>query len=60
MKFDHWLLQAIAFTILKYMKLKSTNCMDQKQNFSVNRIDDLSFALLMEAWKPISMGYKRR
>lgn len=55
-----WLLQAIAFTILKYRKLKSTNLIDQKQNFRVNGMDDSSFSLLMEAWKPISMGFKKR
>eukprot|EP00268_Persea_americana_P008899 TRINITY_DN1348_c1_g1_i2.p1 TRINITY_DN1348_c1_g1~~TRINITY_DN1348_c1_g1_i2.p1 ORF type:complete len:494 (+),score=102.90 TRINITY_DN1348_c1_g1_i2:197-1678(+) len=52
--------KAIAFTILKYRKLKSTNLIDQKQNFRVNGMDDSSFSLLMEAWKPISMGFKKR
>ncbi|KAJ6860102.1 histone-lysine N-methyltransferase ATXR2 isoform X1 [Populus alba x Populus x berolinensis] len=47
---DIFLLAAktIAFTILRYRKLKVANA------------DRSELSLLLEAWKPISMGYKRR
>lgn len=47
---DIFLLAAktISFTILRYRKLKAANA------------DRSELSLLLEAWKPISMGYKRR
>ncbi|KAG2306538.1 hypothetical protein Bca52824_026286 [Brassica carinata] len=49
-----WLLIAIAFTILRYRKLKAEHVNEQaKQSVSQQ-------SLLLEAWKPVSAGYKRR
>ncbi|XP_058072761.1 histone-lysine N-methyltransferase ATXR2-like isoform X2 [Magnolia sinica] len=58
---DIFLLAAkvISFMILRYKKLKSHH-QDQKQPTTVNGVDDSRFRLLLEAWKPISMGFKRR
>ncbi|XP_058072762.1 histone-lysine N-methyltransferase ATXR2-like isoform X3 [Magnolia sinica] len=57
---DIFLLAAkvISFMILRYKKLKSHH-QDQKQPTTVNGVDDSRFRLLLEAWKPISMGFKR-
>ncbi|CAN1161187.1 Histone-lysine N-methyltransferase ATXR2 [Linum perenne] len=51
---DIFLLAAkmIAFTILRYRKLKA-GCLERKQPGST------SWELLLEAWKPISIGYKK-
>ncbi|KAF8067452.1 hypothetical protein N665_1153s0020 [Sinapis alba] len=46
--------KAIAFTILRYRKLKTEHENEQaKQSLSKQ-------SLLLEAWKPVSIGYKRR
>ncbi|XP_013699043.2 histone-lysine N-methyltransferase ATXR2-like [Brassica napus] len=46
--------KAIAFTILRYRKLKAEHVNKQaKQSVSKQ-------SLLLEAWKPVSVGYKRR
>jgi hypothetical protein len=45
--------QAITFTLLKYKKLK-------KQHDFQNKLAGSNFSLLMEAWKPLSMGFKKR
>ncbi|XP_077220510.1 histone-lysine N-methyltransferase ATXR2 isoform X2 [Tasmannia lanceolata] len=52
--------KAISFTILKYKKLKSTHFEAQKQHNRLKGMDDSNFSLLLEAWKPISMGFKKR
>ncbi|XAR55405.1 Histone-lysine N-methyltransferase [Bertholletia excelsa] len=54
---DIFLLAAkvISFTILKYRKLKSTKLIEQGK--CINTCD---LSLLLEAWKPVSMGHKRR
>lgn len=59
---DIFLLAAklISFTILKYKKLKSASLREQNQHIRINGMDDWSFSLLMLAWKPISVGFKRR
>ncbi|CAI0460674.1 unnamed protein product [Linum tenue] len=44
--------KAIAFTILRYKKLKAA-CPKETHNGSV------AWSLLLEAWKPIHMGYKK-
>ncbi|CAN6240994.1 unnamed protein product [Urochloa humidicola] len=41
--------KAITFTLLRYMKLKRQPASHES-----------SFSLLMEAWKPLSMGFKKR
>ncbi|XP_003580607.1 histone-lysine N-methyltransferase ATXR2 [Brachypodium distachyon] len=45
--------KAITFTILRYKKLK-------RQHEFQNKLDESNFSLLMEAWKPLSMGFKKR
>ncbi|XP_038713842.1 histone-lysine N-methyltransferase ATXR2 isoform X1 [Tripterygium wilfordii] len=51
--------KAISLTILRYRKLKSTY---QKEENCTAPSDGgiFNFSLLLEAWKPISVGYKRR
>ncbi|CAN6999790.1 unnamed protein product [Brassica rapa subsp. trilocularis] len=46
--------KAIAFTILRYRKLKAGH-VNKQANQSVSKQ-----SLLLEAWKPVSVGYKRR
>ncbi|XP_009601528.1 histone-lysine N-methyltransferase ATXR2 isoform X1 [Nicotiana tomentosiformis] len=56
---DIFLLAAkvISFTILRHRKLKESRHEGKgKQVISESR----DFSLLLEAWKPVSMGYKRR
>ncbi|KAL8167569.1 hypothetical protein V2J09_009068 [Rumex salicifolius] len=53
--------KAICFTILRYRKmkepqLKNLHCSDA----TINGNESVDLPLLLEAWKPISMGYKRR
>ncbi|GJW47674.1 tetratricopeptide repeat-like superfamily protein [Tanacetum coccineum] len=52
---------AISSTVLKYKKLKAAASTKEKEK---NNISDVlgnhSFSLLLEAWKPASMGYKKR
>lgn len=49
--------QAVASTILKYRKLKVTQSEgENKPNVS----GSLYLSLLLEAWKPLSVGHKRR
>ncbi|GMH11038.1 hypothetical protein Nepgr_012879 [Nepenthes gracilis] len=58
---DIFLLAAkvISFTILRYKKLKAAHLKEEK-NSAPHGLADISFSLLLEAWKPISVGYKRR
>jgi hypothetical protein len=49
--------QAVASTILKYRKLKVTQS-EGENKLNVSGSPYLS--LLLEAWKPISVGHKRR
>ncbi|KAG9454213.1 hypothetical protein H6P81_007117 [Aristolochia fimbriata] len=59
---DIFLLAAkvISSTILKYKSLKLSHVEDQKQLKKSNGVDQSSFSLLLDAWKPISMAFKRR
>ncbi|KAI7741890.1 hypothetical protein M8C21_005436 [Ambrosia artemisiifolia] len=54
--------KAISCTILKYRKLKAA-C-DKENQKEKNHLSDVlgnhNFSLLLKAWKPLSMGYKRR
>ncbi|XWS54312.1 hypothetical protein CRYUN_Cryun10bG0079500 [Craigia yunnanensis] len=51
--------KAISFTILRYHKLKACHLREQEKTApSILGTSDLS--LLLEAWKPISIGHKRR
>ncbi|XP_057977864.1 histone-lysine N-methyltransferase ATXR2 [Malania oleifera] len=52
--------KAISFTILKYRKLKATSLKEQENYAMPNDLDNSNMSLLLEAWKPVSMGYKRR
>ncbi|XP_062184417.1 histone-lysine N-methyltransferase ATXR2 [Phragmites australis] len=45
--------KAITVTMLRYKKLK-------RQLASQSKKDESSFPFLMEAWKPLSMGFKKR
>jgi hypothetical protein len=45
--------QAITYTMLRYKKFKT-------QHASQSKKDESSFSILMEAWKPFSMGFKKR
>ncbi|GAU17085.1 hypothetical protein TSUD_105840 [Trifolium subterraneum] len=59
---DIFLLAAkvISSTILRYRKLKA-NCLAEKGKNEASCVSDqYNFSLLLEAWKPISMGYKKR
>ncbi|XP_050208401.1 histone-lysine N-methyltransferase ATXR2 [Mercurialis annua] len=59
---DIFLLAAktIAFTILRYRKLKAA-CLIGKQNCTDSvELDRSGLSLLLEAWKPVSVGHKRR
>ncbi|XP_010466448.1 PREDICTED: histone-lysine N-methyltransferase ATXR2-like isoform X2 [Camelina sativa] len=46
--------KAIAFTILRYRKLKAAHVNKKAKQSEPNQ------SLLLEAWKPVSLGYKRR
>lgn len=52
--------KAISFTILKYRKLKAAHLEEQVKGTAANDFDNSNMSLLLEAWKPISMGYKKR
>lgn len=57
--FDSWLLfQAISFTILRYRKLKAA-FVEHKKHHTPN-LQKHTLPFLVEAWKPMSMGFKRR
>ncbi|KAL5082047.1 hypothetical protein RYX36_010468 [Vicia faba] len=52
--------KAISSTILRHHKLKA-NCPKEKLKYDASCVSDNSnFSLLLEAWRPISMGYKKR
>ncbi|PKI68615.1 hypothetical protein CRG98_011019, partial [Punica granatum] len=48
--------KAISFTILRYRKLKAAR-LSQRASLNISNSCDLS--LLMEAWRPISVGHKK-
>ncbi|KAE8679974.1 Histone-lysine N-methyltransferase ATXR2 [Hibiscus syriacus] len=50
--------KAISFTILRYRKFKASHLSKQENTASIILGTDPS--LLLEAWKPISIGHKRR
>ncbi|GAB2285290.1 Histone-lysine N-methyltransferase atxr2 [Dionaea muscipula] len=47
--------KAISFTILRYKKLKGSHIQEEEHEAAA-----FDLSVLLEAWKPISMGYKRR
>uniref|UniRef100_A0A1D1YJJ1 Histone-lysine N-methyltransferase ATXR2 n=1 Tax=Anthurium amnicola TaxID=1678845 RepID=A0A1D1YJJ1_9ARAE len=51
--------KVISSTILRYKKLKMAHFGKEVQS-SVLNWTDVFFSLLLEAWKPISMGFKKR
>ncbi|CAL0332183.1 unnamed protein product [Lupinus luteus] len=52
--------KAISTTILRYRKLKANNFEERVKSDKSRVSNDHNFSLLLEAWRPISMGYKRR
>lgn len=52
--------QVISFTILRYRKLKATYLGGKGKHDGSNSLDSSHFHMLIEAWEPVSMGYKRR
>lgn len=59
---DIFLLAAkvICFTILRYKKLKTAHFKEQEKYTSAIVLKNGDLPLLLEAWKPISMGFKKR
>ncbi|CAL9043419.1 unnamed protein product [Musa banksii] len=49
--------KVISCTILKFRKLKRLRF---KENEKRAKLDETDFPLLLEAWKPVSMGFKKR
>ncbi|KAK6134853.1 hypothetical protein DH2020_031394 [Rehmannia glutinosa] len=52
--------KVISFTILRYRKLKAANVEQQEKRYTSKPCNSCIFPLLLEAWKPVSMGFKRR
>ncbi|KAJ0974832.1 hypothetical protein J5N97_016797 [Dioscorea zingiberensis] len=52
--------KVISFTILKYRKLKQLHFEGCKLLDRLGETDESRFSMLLEAWKPISMGFKKR
>lgn len=52
--------KAISFTILRYRKLKPEHNKEKAKNHISDVLDNHSYSLLLKAWRPLSMGYKRR
>ncbi|XP_028551994.1 histone-lysine N-methyltransferase ATXR2 isoform X2 [Dendrobium catenatum] len=52
--------KVISFTILRYRRLKQSLFENSKRPSSHNSTNDCNLSLLLEAWKPIAMGFKRR
>ncbi|GAV81302.1 SET domain-containing protein [Cephalotus follicularis] len=52
--------KAISFTTLRYRKLKSTRLKEQEKHTTSDELDQSNLSLLLEAWKPMSVAYKRR
>ncbi|KAL1821716.1 hypothetical protein ACET3Z_016585 [Daucus carota] len=52
--------KAIVSTILNYRKLKATKLKQKEKSVCSEVSVDCDCHMLLEAWKPISMGYKRR
>ncbi|KAL3509663.1 hypothetical protein ACH5RR_029064 [Cinchona calisaya] len=59
---DIFLLAAkvISFTILRYRKLKEAYVEENEKYDTPNNLRRCNFSLLLEAWEPMSVGYKRR
>ncbi|WJX69105.1 Histone-lysine N-methyltransferase atxr2 [Trifolium repens] len=59
---DIFLLAAkvISSTILRYRKLKANRLAEKGKSEASCDSDHSNFSLLLEAWRPISMGYKKR
>ncbi|KAL8131245.1 histone-lysine N-methyltransferase ATXR2 [Apium graveolens] len=51
--------KAIVSTILKYRKLKAAKLKENGKRACSEFSDNCDYHMLLEAWKPISMGYKR-
>ncbi|KZV40314.1 histone-lysine N-methyltransferase ATXR2, partial [Dorcoceras hygrometricum] len=51
--------KAISFTILSYRKLKAA-FLEQKEKSDAPNLQKHNLPLLVDAWKPMSMGFKRK
>ncbi|XVE66312.1 hypothetical protein DITRI_Ditri08aG0070600 [Diplodiscus trichospermus] len=51
--------KAISFTILRYRKMKASHLREHEKTAS-NVVGTSDLSLLLEAWRPISIGHKRR
>ncbi|KAK6241576.1 hypothetical protein SCA6_006965 [Theobroma cacao] len=51
--------KAISFTILRYRKVKASH-LKKQENTAPSILGTSDLSLLVEAWKPISIGHKRR
>ncbi|KAG0485317.1 hypothetical protein HPP92_009396 [Vanilla planifolia] len=52
--------KVIAFTILRYRRMKVLSFDGSKQPIVLNSKVESNLSLLLEAWKPFAMGFKRR
>ncbi|EPS66842.1 hypothetical protein M569_07933, partial [Genlisea aurea] len=52
--------KVISFTILRYRRLKAARVQQNGKHKSFNLSNDILFTLLLKAWMPFSMGYKKR
>lgn len=52
--------KAMSFTILKYQKLRKAQLQNQQKDSKIEYSKSAHLDLLLEAWKPIAMGHKRR
>ncbi|CAA6658308.1 unnamed protein product [Spirodela intermedia] len=52
--------KVISSTILRYKRLKESHLRREVQYAAVNGNCASCFSLLLEAWKPVSMGFKKR
>ncbi|GFP79526.1 histone-lysine n-methyltransferase atxr2 [Phtheirospermum japonicum] len=52
--------KVISFSVLRYRKLKAACVEQQGKHNTSNPCNTCNFPLLLEAWKPVSMGFKKR
>ncbi|OMO60161.1 hypothetical protein CCACVL1_24353 [Corchorus capsularis] len=52
--------KAISFTILRYRKLKASLVTEHEKSTVPSTLGTSNLSLLLDAWKPISIGHKRR
>ncbi|KAL3635496.1 Histone-lysine N-methyltransferase atxr2 [Castilleja foliolosa] len=52
--------KVISFSVLRYRKLKAARVENRGKHDTSNPCNTCNFPLLLEAWKPVSMGFKKR